>query len=109
MKRIRNILACSLLVIFVSYLGATTLFMHSHTIHGITFVHSHPFTHHKDTAEQAVTIAVVSHYLLSNIPEYVFKCLAPAVSVYILKVLHKVQLIQTEPILWSLLRAPPVQ
>lgn len=59
--------ALTLLMLFCTYAGGITLFMHRHTVGGYAVVHSHPYKNAPDTAEhthtaqQFVTIAALSH------------------------------------------------
>lgn len=40
-RRIRNVIAASFMVLFVTYYVNATMFWHSHIINGVTIVHSH--------------------------------------------------------------------
>lgn len=40
-SRIRNVIAASLMMLFVTYYVNATMFWHSHIINGVTIVHSH--------------------------------------------------------------------
>ena len=48
-RTIRSILAGSLLVLFLGYVGCVTLFYHAHHINGQWIVHSHPYADSPDT------------------------------------------------------------
>lgn len=61
--------ALTLLMLFCTYAGGITLFMHRHTIGGYAVVHSHPYktapdtAEHTHTAQQFGTIAALSLFL----------------------------------------------
>lgn len=61
--------ALTLLMLFCTYVGGITLFMHRHTIGGYAVVHSHPYktapdtAEHTHTAQQFGTIAALSLFL----------------------------------------------
>ena len=61
--------ALTLLMLFCTYAGGITLFMHRHIVDGYTIVHSHPnksapdTAGHTHTAQQFGTIAALSLFL----------------------------------------------
>lgn len=84
MKRVspilRKISAGLLLLLFIGYVGSTTLFYHIHYVDGGRIVHSHPYSgkplseSHTHTAFEFATIAVLSVLLATA----VFLCCLPA-------------------------------
>ena len=69
MEKIKKIVACLFVALFMSYYAGTTLFSHLHIISGATISHSHIHADsHHDTnsgnhTEQCVTlIAQISHF-----------------------------------------------
>lgn len=53
-----------LMVLFMGYYGSTTLFPHSHTIHGESITHSHPYSApcHSHTTNQVQHISELSTF-----------------------------------------------
>jgi len=72
-----------LLMLFCSYAGGITLFMHRHMVDGYAVVHSHPYktppdtAGHTHTAQQLATIAAVSQ--LFALAAVAAICMTPAV------------------------------
>ncbi len=68
-RKYRIACALSLLVLFCSYTGGITLFMHRHIVGGYTVIHSHPYksapdtAEHTHTAQQFGTIAALSLFI----------------------------------------------
>lgn len=70
-KRLKNIGALLLLVLFAGYWSCVTLFPHVHRIDGCVYVHSHPYSGtsgnpaHSHTAQQFQLIAHLSLLVLA--------------------------------------------
>ncbi|MFH2143550.1 MAG: hypothetical protein ABIJ97_14080 [Bacteroidota bacterium] len=68
---IKKIMIHFLLILFLGYLGSITLFTHRHILNGVTFVHSHPYSHgteknpvnHQHTTNGFILIHFLSHFL----------------------------------------------
>jgi hypothetical protein len=47
-SRIKLFIELLVLLLFVGYYSGVTMFYHTHTVNGVTIVHSHPFLKHTD-------------------------------------------------------------
>ena len=62
-----------LFLLFIGYSGSITLFPHSHTINGITIVHSHPYSSDKGsdssriphTGKELIVIQLLSGFVIT--------------------------------------------
>ena len=69
-KYLQQIGALCLLLLFVEYIGGSTLFSHNHTIDGQTIVHSHLYSgtpdkpDHNHTQQQVKLIAALSNIVV---------------------------------------------
>ncbi len=63
-KRWNQIVQLLLVVLFMGYYGSTTLFLHSHIIHGENVTHSHPFSNpcHGHSSNQVQQISELSTF-----------------------------------------------
>lgn len=103
-----------LLVLFTSYYGSTTLFIHTHILHNTYIVHSHPFSDgnskspvtHQHTENQYLIIQAlsffVSTFLMLFFAALLFLCIKQ-----ILFLFNRIVVENTDNILQYLLRAPP--
>jgi hypothetical protein len=81
-KRWNKTLQLLLVILFMGYYGGTTLFIHSHTIHGEQITHSHPYSTpcHGHTSNQVQQISELSTFhsldeLSLNIIEALLSCI----------------------------------
>jgi hypothetical protein len=112
---INNILKFALLLLFVVYYGSITLFMHSHTVNGITISHSHPYKpfsdqndeSHSHTPEGFLVIQLLSGFMA--ITAFLYIVLAfffPLVSTVLAKAYSRAS--SNNGICLAQLRAPPL-
>ncbi len=47
-SRIKILIEFLVLFLFIGYYSGVTMFYHTHTVNGVTVVHSHPFLKHSD-------------------------------------------------------------
>ena len=77
-KYLQQIGALCLLLLFVEYIGGSTLFSHNHTIDGQTIVHSHLYSgspdkpDHNHTQQQVKLIAALSNIVVLAAVTFLF-------------------------------------
>lgn len=112
MREIKKTLAGLLFILFLGYVGTTTLFYHTHCVNGQWIAHSHPYAEapdsgqHTHTTSEFTTIASLSLLLaLAMVLGYLLKLFAPLL---LFKTnTAEANLLHRKPLLLSL-RAPPV-
>lgn len=104
--------ALALLVLFCTYTGSITLFMHRHIVKGYVVVHSHPYKNapdtagHTHTAQQFGTIAALSLFVAIA----AVAALCPTVAVPDVSVIFSdgaTRRMESSPVRHYGLRAPP--
>lgn len=105
-QRLLNISKILLVVLFVSYYGGTTLFLHTHQSQFGQVTHSHPF---KNTHQHTYTEYETIHQL-SNIILVVFSLFALFHAALLIQTLYLIKRGITPQFVYSSnpLRAPPV-
>jgi hypothetical protein len=104
----KNIVGYFLVILFVLYYGSVTLLGHSHTVNGVTIVHSHPFksNKHQHSTAEFKFISILSNFISLTIFSIFLIELIKNSSFY-KYIIEKPLIISTTHLLSNGLRAPP--